>query len=113
MRNVLIVEDESSIRSFVVINLKRAGYNIYEAESGEEALNILAANPYIKLALLDLMLPGMDGFELCRQIRALNPGMGIIMDRADARGRQGNGTYDGRGRLCDKAVFTHGADRAR
>jgi len=79
MKSILIVEDESSIRSFVVINLKRAGYNIYEAESGEEALDILAANPDIKLALLDLMLPGMDGFELCRQIRALKSGMGIIM----------------------------------
>lgn len=79
MKSILIVEDESSIRGFVVINLKRAGYQIQEAESGEEALEILAANPGIKLALLDLMLPGMDGFELCRQIRASNPDMGIIM----------------------------------
>lgn len=79
MKSILIVEDESSIRGFVVINLKRAGYQIQEAESGEEALEVLAANPGVKLALLDLMLPGMDGFELCRQIRASNPDMGIIM----------------------------------
>lgn len=79
MRSVLIVDDESSIRSFVVINLKRAGYHIHEAESGEEALELLAANTGIKLALLDLMLPGIDGFELCRQIRTTNPDMGIIM----------------------------------
>ncbi|MCL2084060.1 MAG: response regulator transcription factor [Oscillospiraceae bacterium] len=79
MKKILVVEDESSIRSFVVINMKRAGYDVIEAESGEEALELLSKSPDVKLALLDVMLPGIDGFELCRQIRAQSPAMGIIM----------------------------------
>lgn len=79
MKKILILEDESSIRSFVVINLKRAGYEAIEAETGEEALSQLRLNPDIKVALLDIMLPGMDGFEVCRRIRAADPKMGVIM----------------------------------
>jgi DNA-binding response OmpR family regulator len=79
MKKVLILEDESSIRSFVVINLKRAGYEVIEAETGQEALNQLRLNPDVKVALLDIMLPDMDGFEVCRRIRASDPKMGIIM----------------------------------
>ena len=79
MKCLLVVEDEPSIRSFEVINLKRAGYSVVEADSGEQAIELLAQNPEIKLALLDLMLPGIDGFEVCRQIRATYPHMGIIM----------------------------------
>ena len=59
MKKVLVLEDESSIRSFVVINLKRAGYDVVEAESGEEALERLNDNPDVKVALLDVMLPGI------------------------------------------------------
>lgn len=79
MKCILVVEDEPSIRGFVLINLKRAGYSIVEAESGEQALELLPQNPEIKLALLDVMLPGIDGFEVCRQIRAASPNIGIIM----------------------------------
>lgn len=79
MKKVLALEDESSIRSFVVINLKRAGYDVYEAATGKEALDILRENPDIKVALLDIMLPDMDGFEVCRIIRAANSTIGIIM----------------------------------
>ena len=80
MRKILVLEDEPNIRSFVVINLKRAGYEIIEAEDGEEALDRIRENPDIKVALLDIMLPGeMDGFEVCRRIRAGNSQMGIIM----------------------------------
>ena len=79
MKKVLVLEDESSIRSFVVINLKRAGYDVVEAESGEEALERLNDNPDVKVALLDVMLPGIDGFEVCRRIRAGNSKIGIIM----------------------------------
>ena len=77
MRKVLVLEDEENIRSFVVINLKRAGYETIEAGTGEEALAALKANPSIKVALLDIMLPGIDGFEVCRRIRANK--IGIIM----------------------------------
>jgi len=78
-RKVLVLEDESSIRSFIVINLTRAGYEVIEAESGEEALEKLKDHPDIRVALLDIMLPGIDGFEVCRRIRATNTRIGIIM----------------------------------
>ena len=79
MRKVLVLEDEDNIRSFVVINLKRAGYDTIEAASGEEALEKLKRNPDVKVALLDVMLPGIDGFEVCRRIRGNNSKIGIIM----------------------------------
>ena len=78
-KKVLVLEDESSIRSFIVINLTRAGYEIIEAESGEEALEKLKEHPEVRVALLDVMLPGIDGFEVCRRIRATNTRIGIIM----------------------------------
>ena len=79
MKKVLVLEDEASIRSFVVINLKRAGYEPVEAENGAQALEAIKQNPDIKVALLDVMLPDIDGFEVCRQIRASDSKMGIIM----------------------------------
>ena len=78
-RKVLVLEDESSIRSFIVINLTRAGYEVIEAETGEEALEKLKSGADIRVALLDIMLPGIDGFEVCRRIRASNTRIGIIM----------------------------------
>ncbi|MBR2132762.1 MAG: response regulator transcription factor [Oscillospiraceae bacterium] len=78
-KKILVLEDESSIRSFIVINLTRAGYEVMEAESGEQALETLKNNPDICVALLDVMLPGIDGFEVCRRIRATNTVIGIIM----------------------------------
>lgn len=85
MRKVLVLEDEENIRSFVVINLKRAGYQTIEAGTGEDALAALKENPDIKVALLDIMLPGIDGFEVCRRIRAMDNKIGIIMLTARAQ----------------------------
>ncbi len=79
MKKVLILEDEVSIRSFVVINLKRAGYEAVEAGTGAEALEKLKENPDTGVAILDIMLPDIDGFEVCRTIRATNKSIGIIM----------------------------------
>lgn len=79
MKKILVLEDESNIRSFVVINLRRSGYEPVEAENGEMALEKLKVNPDICLALLDVMLPDIDGFEVCRRIRATGSKMGIIM----------------------------------
>ena len=79
MKKVLVLEDESSIRSFIVINLIRAGYEVVEAETGEEALEKLSENPDVRVTLLDIMLPGIDGFEVCRRVRAAYPHIGIIM----------------------------------
>ena len=79
MKKILVLEDEPSIRSFVVINLRRSGYEPIEAATGEEALEKLKQNPDTLVALLDVMLPDIDGFEVCRRIRATNSKMGIIM----------------------------------
>ncbi|MBR6377654.1 MAG: response regulator transcription factor [Oscillospiraceae bacterium] len=79
MKKVLILEDEVNIRSFVVINLRRAGYDAIEAGTGAEALERLRENPDVGVAILDIMLPDMDGFEVCRNIRATNKVIGIIM----------------------------------
>ena len=79
MKKVLILEDEENIRSFVVINLQRVGYETLEAGTGNEALELLKDNPDVDVAVLDIMLPDIDGFEVCRRIRANNKRMGIIM----------------------------------
>ncbi len=79
MKKILVCEDEDSIRSFVVVNLERAGYQVTQASSGEEALQQCAAQPDIAIALLDVMLPGVDGFEVCRRLREQSSTMGIIM----------------------------------
>ncbi|NLM83418.1 MAG: response regulator transcription factor [Clostridiales bacterium] len=79
MKKVLVLEDETSIRSFVVINLKRAGYEVIEAGTGAEAFEQLKAHPDTRVAILDIMLPDMDGFEVCRRIRASDPNIGIII----------------------------------
>ena len=79
MKKVLVLEDEASIRSFIVINLQRAGYEVIEAERGEEALRKLQDNPDPRVCLLDIMLPDIDGFEVCRRIRATNAQVGVIM----------------------------------
>ena len=79
MKKVLIMEDEVNIRSFVVINLKRAGYEAIEAGTGLEALQRLDEHPDIGVAILDINVPEIDGFEVCRRIRATNKQIGIMM----------------------------------
>ncbi|MGI6263929.1 MAG: response regulator transcription factor [Acutalibacteraceae bacterium] len=80
MKHILVCEDEISIREFVVINLKRSGYTVTEAGSGEEALEkYQQAADEIDIALLDVMLPGIDGFAVCRALREKSATMGIIM----------------------------------
>lgn len=75
---VLVVEDELSIRKFLYINLNREGFEVLEADSGEEALKITQrVKPDV--VVLDLMLPGMDGFEVCQHIRKSIPNIIIIM----------------------------------
>ena len=79
MKRILICEDEAAIRSFVVINLRHAGFEVYEAESGEQALDIFSRELDIDVVLLDVMLPGIDGFEVCRRLRLQDRRVGIIM----------------------------------
>jgi DNA-binding response OmpR family regulator len=85
MARILILEDEDDIRAFIVINLKRAGYEVLQASTGEEALEIVEQNPNIDMAVLDVMLPGIDGLEVCRRIREKDKTMGIIMLTAKAQ----------------------------
>ena len=80
MKRILIVEDEVAIREFEAINLRRVGYDIVEAGSGEEALDIYDNDIQgFDIALLDVMMPGMDGFELCKELRRRSDSIGIIM----------------------------------
>lgn len=77
---VLVAEDEQAIREFIVINLKRAGYDTIEAADGLEALQQYEnCNGNISVALLDIMMPNMDGLELCKRLREKNNVLGIIM----------------------------------
>ena len=78
-RKVLVLEDEENIRAFVVINLKRAGYEVVQAGSGEEALEKYQENTDVAVCILDVMLPGIDGYEVCRTLRSEGYEGGIIM----------------------------------
>lgn len=80
MKKVLIAEDEASIREFIIINLKRSGYDVVEAENGEEAINKYEEeNGNIDVAVLDIMMPLKDGLEVCKYLRAKSSKIGIIM----------------------------------
>ncbi len=88
MKRILIVEDETAIREFEAINLARAGYTIVEAGSGEEALDIYDNDSQpggFDIALLDISMPGMDGFTLCKELRNRSKTIGIIMLTARAQ----------------------------
>ncbi|HEX3012171.1 MAG TPA: response regulator transcription factor [Syntrophomonadaceae bacterium] len=75
---VMVVEDEESIRRFITLNLSAVGYEIGEADSGEKALAMLGSfKPDV--IVLDLMLPGINGFEVCRQVREKMPETFVIM----------------------------------
>ena len=78
MKKILIIEDEESIRGFLKINLKRNGYEVIEADNGELGVKLtLKEKPAI--IILDVMLPGIDGFKVCKIIRNEDEKVGIIM----------------------------------
>lgn len=80
MKRILIAEDEASIRDFIVINLKRSGYDVIEAENGREAIEKYdEANGDIDIALLDIMMPEIDGLDVCKYLRQKSGTIGIIM----------------------------------
>ena len=80
MKRILLVEDEVAIREFEAINLQRVGYTTVQAGSGEEALEIYDSDPIgFDIALLDISMPGMDGFALCKELRKRSVSLGIIM----------------------------------
>ena len=67
MKNILIVDDEPDIREILRYNLEKAGFNITEAVNGDDALDKVSKD--LDLAILDIMMPGRDGYEVCRKIR--------------------------------------------
>jgi two-component system alkaline phosphatase synthesis response regulator PhoP len=78
MSKILIVEDEESIRKFIKISLKREKFEVFEAASAEEGLQkTLQETPDV--VILDIMLPGMDGFELCEKLKKEYENIGIII----------------------------------
>ncbi len=80
MKKILVAEDEAAIREFIVINLKRNGYDVTDTENGEKALEAYySEGGDFDIVLLDIMMPGIDGLEVCKQIRQDNNNIGIIM----------------------------------
>lgn len=78
MKKILIIEDEESIRGFLKINLKRNGYEVIEADNGELGVK-LALKEKPAIIILDVMLPGIDGFKVCKIIRNEDEKVGIII----------------------------------
>ena len=77
---VLVAEDEAAIREFIVINLIRAGYEVVEAFDGQDAYEkYQLESDSIGIAVLDIMMPRMDGLELCKKLRGLSNNIGIMM----------------------------------
>ena len=99
MKRILIAEDEKSIRELVAFNLKRNGYDVAEAENGSAALKLYDEyNGNFDIALLDIMMPEVDGLEVCKQLRKRSSTLGIILLTAKSKDN-------------DKiAGFKHGAD---
>ena len=87
MKRILVCEDEDAIRDFVVINLKRSGYDVIDVSNAAQAMEAyIHYGGQIDIALLDIMMPGMDGSELCRWLRQKSDTMGIIMLSAKSHG---------------------------
>ncbi len=91
-KEILVVDDEATIRNMMTLSFSRAGYGVQTAESGEEAVDILK-DVNIDVMFLDLNLPGMNGIELCRRIRKDRPmaimyavtGFASLFELADCR----------------------------
>lgn len=80
MKNILIAEDEDAIRDFVVINLKRAGYNVTDVNNGLDAVAVYDSAPEpFDVVILDVMMPGLDGFSVCKKLRERSNSLGIVM----------------------------------
>ena len=84
MHKILLVEDEAHIRKFVNISLKREGFQVIEAENGERGIEE-AGKESPDIVILDIMLPGIDGYEVCKFLKKNYPEMGIIMLTARAQ----------------------------
>lgn len=80
MKRIIVCEDEASIREFIVLNLNRSGYDVTDVDCGEAAIKAFEdAGGEFDVALLDIMMPGIDGFEVCKRLREMSDKIGIIM----------------------------------
>ena len=84
-KKVLVCEDEEAIREFIVIHLKRSGYEVFDADCGEKAVDLWNSGLRFDVAVLDIMMPGMDGCQVCKFLRSRSETMGIIMLSAKSR----------------------------
>ena len=79
VKRILVAEDEDVIRDFVVINLRRNGYEVVDVPNGDEAIRVFDENNGdFDICLLDIMMPGKDGFTVCKEIRQRSSTVGII-----------------------------------
>ena len=78
-KRILVCEDEDAIRDFVVIHLKRSGYDVFDVDSGDKAIEAWKSGKRFDVALLDIMMPGTDGTQVCRFLRSESSTIGIIM----------------------------------
>lgn len=85
-KKILVVEDEGSIQELIAYNLRREGYKVLTARNGTEALSIIDGKN-LDLVVLDLMLPGMDGIDVCKYIRQKH-GYNIFVLMLTARGEE-------------------------
>ena len=80
MKKILLAEDESAIREIIAINLTRAGYEVVQAADGKSALGLFRESPLsFDVALLDIMMPTIDGVTVCKAIREADANIGIIL----------------------------------
>lgn len=80
MKKVLVAEDEESIREFIVINLTRGGYTVEQADNGVTALQKFREDEQgFDVAILDIMMPELDGLSVCKELRKMSSDLGIIM----------------------------------
>jgi DNA-binding response OmpR family regulator len=83
MATILIADDDDNIRKLISLYLRKEGFDIKEARDGTKALSIIE-NSRVDLVILDIMMPGLDGWELCREIRRWDANIPLLMVTAKA-----------------------------
>ncbi len=78
-KRILVCEDEEAIREFIVIHLKRSGYEVFDVDSGDKAIAAWNNGERFDIAVLDIMMPGTEGTEVCKFLRSKSSTIGIIM----------------------------------
>lgn len=103
MKDILLVEDNEELAKLIMDFLRRDGYTVCHAASGKEAVSYMEASP-VRLMLLDIMLPGMDGFAVCRAVRKQHNLPIMIMSARSAREDKLNGYELGADDYVEKPV---------